>query len=285
MKVDGNITIFAGAGPANATEGSAANGAAKEQEKRETLFAGNLNQDKTLQDRIAEKKAQAQKKAMKLVGDVFAGDNAIDEDLESRREHVKELSEERLVLLDEREGIAAQQEDVEKALEAGDITQEEYTQMQAELKDAEKACDLRLDENESEAMQENATIRGTRLERLKKSPMVEAQKDAEEIMKAAGEEIIGMVREEGMDRIEEEAEEREEKAAERKEEREEQEARIEKQKEKREEEESWLEELQPDQFSSLVNREADVQQEVRDMLDKMKLLAEDIKGAAVDEML
>lgn len=281
MKVDRNITLFAGARPANATDGSVEKG----QGERKTFFAGNLNRDKTLQDRIADKKAQAQKKAMKIVGDVFAGDSAIDDDMESRRAHVKELGEERLTLLDEQKGIETQKEDLEKALEAGDITQEEYGQMQAELKAAEDACTRKLDENESLAKQENATIRGTRLERLKKSPMVKAQEDAEEIMEAAGKEIIGMVKEEGMDRVEEEAKEREEKAAELKEEKEEQEERIEKQKEKREEEENLLEELQPETISSLVNRESDVQQEVRDMLNKMNLLAEDVKGAAVDEML
>lgn len=283
MKVNTNITLFAGA--QDAMDGSAAGGAAKGQENRKSIFAGNLNGEKTFQDRVAEKKAQAQQQAMKIVGDVLANDKAIDDDMENRRQHVKQLGEEHISLVEEKKDIETRMEDLDKALEAGDVTQEEYAQMRDELLEAGKECNRKIGENESTAAQENAVIRGTRLERLKKSPMVKAQKEAEEVLEAARDEIIGMGWEEVKDHIDEEAEEREEKAEKIKEEKEKQEEFIERQKEKREEEESWIEELKPEDMTALLDKGSDVQKELQEMLQKMKLLEEDIKGAAVDETL
>ena len=283
MKVNTNITLFAGA--QDATEGSAACSAAKDQANRKTVFAGNLNREKGFQDRVAEKKAQAQQKAMKIVGDVFANDKAIDDDMENRREHVRQLGEEHISLVEEKKNIETQMEDLDKALEAGDVTQEEYVQMRDELLEAGKECNRKIGENESTAAQENAVIRGIRLERLKKSPMVKAQKQAEEVLQAARDEIIGMGWEEVKDHIDEEAEEREEKAEKIKEEKEKQEEFIERQKEKREEEESWIEELKPEDMVSLIDKGSDVQKELQEILRKMKLLEDDLKGAAVDETL
>ncbi len=90
MRVGNNITLYAGEQPTNAKafEENA-------QESRKTVFAGSLNQNATLQDRIEQRKAQAQKEALKVVGDVFAADRAMDADMESRRQHVKELEQER----------------------------------------------------------------------------------------------------------------------------------------------------------------------------------------------
>ena len=45
-------------------------------------------------DFIAAKKAQAQKKAMKIIGDAFSGDKQIDDDLNKRREKVRTLQKE-----------------------------------------------------------------------------------------------------------------------------------------------------------------------------------------------
>ena len=281
MKVNTNITLFAGA--QDAKDGSVTGTAAKGQENRKTIFAGNLNQDKTFQDRVAEKKAQAQQKAMKIVGDVFEHDKSIDDDMENRREHVRQLGQEHNALVEEQKGIEANIEELDKALETGDVTRAEYEEMRKNLADADEECKRKLSENESTTVQENAIIRGTRLERLKKDPMLKAQDQAEEILQAARDEIIGMGWEEIQDHVDEDAEEREKKAEEVKEEKEKKEEFIEKQKEKKEEEELWIEELEPEEMTALVNRDSDVQKELQEILKKMKLLEEDLKGAAVDE--
>lgn len=282
MKIENNITLYAGAQPGNS---AAAEGTNEEQENRKTLFAGNLNQGNTLQDRIAEKKAQAQQKAMKVVGEVFAADRALDEDMNARRQHVKDLSEERKVLQDEMAGIMERQETLEKARENGEIGEEQYAQEMENLREEQRIQDQKLNENQGTMESENATIRNTRIERLKHHAMTDAQAQAEDIMAAARDEIIGMVKEEGIDHADEEADKREEQAEAVKEEKEEKEQLLEKQKEKREEQETWLEEMGPAEFSELVKTDTDVQKEVQDMLKKMNLLDEDLKGAAVDQSI
>lgn len=281
MKIERNITMYVGEQPAGADQA----GADKERENRKTVFAGNLNQDMTLQDRIAQRKSQAKEQAMKIVGDVFEADRALDTDMENRRARVKELGEDRKTLQEQKADVMTEREGLKKALEAGDVGEEEYARMSVQLDEAEKECDRKLDENEAETMQENAIIRGTRLERLKKDPMVRAQKEAEEVLQAARDEIVGMAYEDGKDRVDEEAAKRQEQAEEIKEEREEREEFIEEQKEKREEIEELLENLPVTEMLGLDKLKSDVQQEVQEILNKMKLVAEDIKGAAVDESL
>lgn len=278
MRVENNnITIF------TSQPAEAAGGREKENENRKTVFAGNLQQGLTIQDRIEQRKEEAQKKALKIVGDVFDADRSIDTDLENRRNHVRELTEEKKALLDEKDGITAQKEDVEKAFENGELGEDEYNEQSKLLNDLENEWNRRYDENESAVIQENAIIRGTELERLKKDPMVNAQKEAEEIMDEARKDIIGMIQDEGKKHIDEENAERVEKAEEIKEEKEEQEELIEKRKEKREELEDLIEDLPVTEMLTLDKLQSDVEQEVQKILDNMKLVAEDIKGAAVDK--
>ncbi len=283
MKVDNNITLFVGGQPENSLT---TEGAGKKQENRKTIFAGDMNtQGGTLQDRIEQKKKEAQKQALKVVGDVFAGDKVIDEDMENRRQNVKELVEDRKRLAEEKAGVDAREADLEKAYEGGEISPEEYEAEKADLKEEQKVRDDELNDNENQIMQENATISGTRLERLKHHAMVDAQEQAEDILDAARDEIVGMVAEAGKDHVDEETEKREEQAEEIKEEKEEKEELIEEQKEHRKEEEELLEEMPTEEMLSLDQVQSDVKQEVQNIIDKMKLLAEDIKGAVVDENL
>ena len=283
MKVDNNITLFMGGQPENS---QATEGAGRKQENRKTIFAGDLNaQGGSLQDRIEQKKKEAQKQALKVVGDAFAGDKAIDDDIENRYQNIKDLQEDRQRLLDEKENVEIRKADLEKGYEAGEISREDYLAEKADLKKEEIIRDADLDNNEAQVKQENDTIRATRIERLKHNAMGEAQEQAEEIMDAARDEIVDMVYEEGKDHIEEEAEKREEQAEEIKEEKEKQEEFIEKQKEHREEEEEILEEMPTEEMISLDRIQDDVKQEVQNILDKMKLIAEDVKGAVVDQNL
>lgn len=281
MKVDNNITLFVGGQPENSltTEGTG-----RKQENRKTVFAGDLNnQGGTLQDRIEQKKKEAQKQALKVVGDAFDGDRAIDEDVENRYQNIKDLQEDRQRLLDEKENVEIRQADLEKGYQAGEISEADYLKEKIDLKKEELIRVQDLDANEAQVKQESDTIRATRIERLKHHAMVDAQEQAEEIMDAARDEIVGMVYEEGKDHVEEEAEKREEQADEIKEEKEKQEELIEKQKEHRKEEEELLENMPTEEMISLDRIQSDVQQEVQNILNKMKLIAEDVKGAVVDK--
>ncbi|MCM1541830.1 MAG: hypothetical protein NC121_11265 [Blautia sp.] len=283
MKVDNNITLFAGGQPESSL---ATEGAGKKQENRKTLFAGDLNpQGGSLQDRIEQKKQEARKQAMKVVEDAFSTDKVMDEEIENSRQNIRDLQEDRARLLDERENVEIRKADLEKGYEAGEISEADYLTEKDNLKKEEQIRDQELDDNESQVMQENGTIRAIRRERLKHHTMVDAQEQAEDIMDAARDEIMGLVLDEGRDHIDEETEKREEQAEEIREEKEEQEEFIENQKERREEEEELLENMPVKEMLSLDKVQSDVQQEVQEILDKMKLIAEDIKGAVVDKNL
>lgn len=281
MKVDHNITLFAGGQPESSltTEGTG-----RKQENRKTVFAGDMNiQGGTLQDRIEQKKKEAQKQAMKVVGDAFATDKSIDEDMENRYQNIKDLQEDRLRLLEEKGNVETRQADLEKGYEAGEISKEDYLAEKDNLTEEAYRYEKEISENESLEKQESEIIRATRKERLKHHPMTDAQEQAEDILDAARDEIKGMILEDGKDHVDEETEKREEQAEEIKEEKEEKEEFIEEQKEHRKEEEELLEEMPIEEMLSLDRIQTDVKQEVQNILDKMKLIAEDIKGAVVDE--
>lgn len=133
--------------------------------------------------------------------------------------------------------------------------------------------------------QENAVIRGIREEQRKVHPMTDAQKQAEEVMEAARNEIIGMVTEEAKDHIDEEQEEKKEEAEAIKEKKEEQEEVLEKREEREKELEKLMEDMPVEEMADLKNIQAQVQQEIQDMVSRMNLVAEDIKGAQVDASL
>ena len=130
---------------------------------------------------------------------------------------------------------------------------------------------------------ENAIIRGVKLERLKSAPMVKAQNEADAILDAASKEVIGMIMEEAKDTMDEKSKEEQEKAEKLEERREEQEAFIEKQKEKRKETEELLENMPMEELVHMGQLKDEIKQEIKNIVSEMKLVAEDIKGALVDE--
>jgi len=159
---------------------------------------------------------------------------------------------------------------------------------------------------------ENASIRAVRIENLKHHPMLDAQQEADKIKEAASKEAIGMLTGEAQDHIEEDLEKKKEEAEKKAEEKEEQEEKVEEQKEKKEElqekieikqeENREVEEIREEQREN-AREQADiiedaqiystnqsslpskVQTEIKALLQKMKLLEEDIKGAQVDDAL
>ena len=119
--------------------------------------------------------------------------------------------------------------------------------------------------------------------------MQKAQEQAEAIEEAAGKEILGMLAEEGKEHVDKEQEEKAEQAEEAKEAKEEQEELLAKRKDEREEAreraEALAESLPTEQLLSLDKIQDDINKEIQNIVDKMKLIEEDIKGAAVDRTL
>ncbi len=212
------------------------------------------------------RRQQAQKKALKLVGDTLAGEKEIDSQQDLRRDKVKELKGQ----LKEVQGYIASQENV---------PEEELTaEMREERDKALTEYRRQADGLKSEIEAQNLAIRDTKLERLKKSPMLKATKEAEAIKEAAEDEIFGMLIEEARDHIDEKREEQEEQAEKIEEKKEAEEEKLEQARE-REDDMEELSEIVQDSGSD------DIQKEIDDILEKLKLIDEDLKGASVDAQI
>lgn len=319
MKIQ-NTSIFVGSN--NITE----NGVGMqdlEKKKGTSIYAGNLNRSL---DPIEQKKLQAREQAMKIVGDVWEGEKKIDNDLKTRRAKIDELRkemgkcrkeikwyEEECVRLQECYGVAGdskEQKDLElleKEIDAKtpgkqvSLSKEEreqiarikaeglteYQSRALEMKNLAADYEEQIYKIEKEIEVENAIISATKIERLKSNPMGTAQKQAESIMEAASEEIIGMVWKEGKEHVDESLEEKIEGAEKQKEEKELQEEKLEKMEDRKKAQEELTEEIldSTEQLIELDSKQTDVQREIKEFVDKMKLLEEDIKGAKIDEVV
>lgn len=297
----------------------------QENQKKKSFFAGD---SRLAQDPIMQKREQAQKKALKVVGDAFADEQKIDDDLTARRDRIKQLNENMAKAQDaikqidkdkeqlrENKGIAADSEEqkdlelIEKRNESMrpnsevTLTKEdqkrlaqinekgltEYQKQALEMESYKSVHRKEIDEGKKLIIEENAIIRGVKLERLKSNPILKAKQEADSIMDAADEEIRGMLIDESKKFIDEKHKEEEEAAKKRAEEQEEKEELIEeirkdKQEQKERTEKKKTEGL-TEQVLELEEVKTDVKAEVEDIVDKMNLVIEDIKGAMVDEKL
>ena len=313
MRVHNN-TIFMG----DSTLSDRHNGAAEEKKERNSIFAGDLSKKF---DPITKKKEEARKQAMKIVGEAWAGDQKIDGGIEESRakireyqnqmseasEGIKEVDEERAALKDTYGITDDSQEEqdlrlLEKKQDGTPLTEEEakrlsqieadgmteYQQRSLELRESRGRYEADLAKARNGAYAENASITSTKIDRLKRHTMVDAQENAEDIMEAAGKEIVGMLVDEAKDHVDEEMEEKKETAEEKAEKEEEEEEKIEKAKESKEEKEEFSEDVSEQigdmskAMTEMDNTMDDVQREIKKMMDEMKLLEEDLKGAAVD---
>lgn len=312
-----NQTIFMGDDTLRARHGQ--EGAQNESNKK-SIFAGGLNK---AVDPIQQKKMQAQKQAMKIVGDTWASDRKIDDDIEERRARIEEnreiirqakgelgrIDKEREELRDryrveadskeeqdlkllEKEidwkkpgsEVSMTKEEMEQIAEIKKNGLTEYQTRSLEMKNGGGLYEAEIEEAEKIIKTESAVITSIKLERLKKDPMVDAQKNAKEIIDAARDEILGMLIDESKDHIDEEMEEKKEAAEKAEEKKEEEEEKAEKKDEKEAKEEQFREQIQASTELMTKSDELlrDVQKKVKKILDEMKLLEEDLKGAAVD---
>ncbi len=232
-------------------------------------------------DTITLKKAQAQKKAMKILGDAFAGDSKIDDDMSERREKIKSLTQE---LADRKKEIKDMEDTKASLLEQGyNENSNEVRQLSEGLKEYSKQA---MD-TENELTAENAVIRQTKIERLKSNPMGEARDQADAVMDAANDEIMGLLIAEGRDYIDEKQEEEKKKAEAAQEKKQELEEKLEARKEDRKEQEKLTENIveASQRLSGGTDSVAQAQQEIRDMMNRLKLVEDDVKGATVNQSI
>ena len=275
-------------------------------------------------DPIAAKREEAKKKAMKIIGDAFANDRKIDDDLNARSENIRKLkgvqndarkavseieadraalrdtygvdadsAEEKELKLLEKEFRARQKgsdvqltkEDMEEIakIKAKGLT--EYQSRSMEMLDYEKPYLDAAYEAKQGIEEENLTISAIKRELEKNTGMLKAQDRADAIEDAASKEIMGMLVDEAKEHIDEEAKETEEKAKEKQEKEEELQEKIDAARERRKEEEELTEDIvesAQDLNVTTVNIN-DAQKDIKDMMNKLALIEEDMKGATVDE--
>lgn len=215
---------------------------------------------------------------------------------------------------EEQYGIEFEWTEEEKARlkEMEGIPLTEYQQRCLDIDDHQRIYERKNDVIEDQIAAYNGSVRAIKLERLKFHEMADAQKKAESVMEAAGKEAIGMLVEEAKDHVDEEMEEKKEEAEEKAEEEAKDEEKIEERKEDQAELESRIDETHAkNEEQEELRREAEersredasllddmieagkvgsgslsnVQLDVKNMLHKMKLLEEDLKGSIVDEDL
>ena len=290
MKVETNITLFAGAEPDFAHVVNAGDNPEKDNKDRKTIFAGDFQGNLTLQERIQQRKDQARQEALKIVRDAWAGDQAIDRGMDESREHILQLQEENKQIQEDQREVEQLRQELKERYGVSEDTPldkqpEEYRERMQELDERQKYNQGILTNNKNDIIVENAVIRETKLAKLKRKPentMVGAQERAEEVLDAASDDIIGMVVSEAREHLDQEQAEREEKAEKIKEEKEKLEELQEKRDERQEELEELVENAPVEEMVELDQSKEDIQQEVQNIVDKMKLVAEDIKGALVD---
>lgn len=298
------------------------NGKGDDRSGSSTVFAGDLGING---DSIVMKRQMAQKKALKVVSDAWSADSAIDDEINSHREKAKQLRadkdelnrtisdiRENEKMLQKEYGIdddSQEQKDAEllmkwKEIQGGAggsnyLTKEEgervetlmsegLTDYQAQVLDMHEGVVnymVQADKLDLDIEQEYKIVAGIKLERLKTTPMLDARKEAEQIMEEAGKEILGMLFEEGKDHIDEEQKEEKEKAEKLEEKKEEQEELIEKRKEEKEDAKELTEAILEGVENASGKSIEEIKQEVKDIVAKMKLVEDDIKGAQVDESL
>lgn len=196
---------------------------------RKTFFAGNTN---LANDPIAQKRKEAQKKAMKVVTDAWESDKAIDKSVEDRKNHynemlaVKEEAQSYLKDINNQIDVLKEEYGITEEMKYKDWP-EEYRQRYFELADQASAFKKQIYDADKLMKDDISDIKAIAIERLKSSPMVDAQKTADAIEASANEEIIGMAMQQAKDHIDEKMEEAEEKAEEKAEEEEIKEEKLE----------------------------------------------------------
>lgn len=237
-------------------------------------------------DRIAERRREAQEKAMKVVQNAFAGELELDAGVAELEESIAKNEEEMLAYKKELNQVLEREA---KLSARTDLTKEEREQEQFEINQAKDYFTGRiLDGKEIEEYSIRA-VNDIKLERAKSNPMAEATEKAEDILAEAGEDMIGMLVEEAKEHMDTEAKKREEAAAEKAEKEKELEERIEAMKaekeEKKEKETPELTHLEAatKQMVKIAETGEIVQKELKNIVDQLKLDLEDLKGAAVDE--
>ena len=240
------------------------------------------------QDKIAERRRAAQEKAMGIVKAAFAGERILDASVEEMQTSIEKGKDEMLAQKAELNRIA---EEKEKLKGNNFLTSEEYEREMAELNKAESHFKGLIQDGKKYEDRTIQALTDIKIERAKSNPMVDAGKEAEAVLEAGGKEVIGMLFEEAKEHMEIEFEKQQQAAEEKAAKEKELEERIEEMRaEKKEEDDTEtpaVEQLERStrRMVKIAETGESIQKELKNVVDRLKLDLEDLKGAAVDEVL
>lgn len=280
-------------------------------------------------EQIEKKRKLAQKQAMKLVKDAFSGDQATKQNIEDlkaqKAEKVAEYQEKMQQIgnisaekdkLRETYGISKDsqeqkdlellekyqnnklgifsddfsKEEIDRLKELANEPRTEYQKQVLSLNGKKAALQSDADLMQQQIMVLTQNQSDAKVDQLKSQDMLKAGDAAEEIQKAASDEIVGMVIADAKEKLDKELEEKKEEAEKKAEEKEEQDERIEKAKEERKEDREMIEgdldaeKLQADASfqKQSVTQSEETTQRINQIMKKNHLINEDLKGIEID---
>lgn len=285
-----------------------------EKSNRTTLFAGDIGLGP---DSIQFKREQAQKKALKIVGDTFSSEKELDQnvsDLMDQRQKLQDQNVDNIQMLHEIDASKKERMDSYQVTENSPENQDlellrkeklsgkagldieltdaetkrlaeihsegitDYQRDMLELDDKEEIYQGYIDDNNSSLKGISSSLSGIQISRLKSAPMLDASKESQEILDAANKDVIGELISESKDHIDDKVEEEKDKADDIKEEKEEKEEKT----DSKESSENVKEDQQEDMIENASIDKPKVEKKLEEILDDMNLIEEDLKGAAVD---
>lgn len=221
------------------TQGSAKSDDKKQDNKNDSnvIKGAGLNLNQT--DLIGQKMANAQKEALKKIMDTFSGEHAVDEEMDERRAHIKEIDSEIKDYQSEIRDLQDKEAELKERYQVADGSQEEadldllkkasiaegrsmlskeelehvselqkggMTDYQKESMDyykMESEYRGKIKELGKERAEDNGYLRAVHTERLKHHDMIDSQKEAAEILDNASDEAtLGLIGE-AVDHIDE----------------------------------------------------------------------------------
>lgn len=149
-KIDNNITVMSKAVQENDHRQKVS-----DNKSGQTVFAGDMQGDFALQDRMQQRKELAQKRAMKVVNDAWGGDRKAEDTLQQSKEHLRKLQSENAALITETNELTRQSGELmtEYQIEPGSEEQQDLELLKKEMASKQHGLsDVELSEEEEERL-------------------------------------------------------------------------------------------------------------------------------------
>ncbi len=148
--IDNNITVMSKAVQENDHRQQIS-----DRKSGQTVFAGDMQGDFALQDRMQQRKELAQKRAMKVVNDAWGGDRKVEDTLQQSKEHLRKLQAENAALIAETNELTRQSGGLmtEYQIEPGSEEQQDLELLKKEMASGQYGLsDVELSEEEEERL-------------------------------------------------------------------------------------------------------------------------------------